>query len=104
MIVINLPEPLTFVWDPGNKEKNWIKHHVTTEEAEDTFYDDKRLLLNDIKHSDDIEERYILFGKTDKGRMLFIVFTIRKNNVRVISARDAHRKEVAFYEKAISLT
>jgi len=104
MGIVHLPEPIAFAWDKGNKEKNWIKHKVSIEEAEDAFYDTKRLLLNDIKHSDDKEERYVLFGKTEEGRMLFIAFTIRKNNIRVISARDAHKKEVAFYEKAISLT
>lgn len=102
MPVITLPEPLSFEWDKGNQEKNWLTHKVTIEEAEDAFYDEERLLINDIKHSDQWEERYILFGKSKKGKMLFIAFTIRKNKVRVISARNADKKEVKFYEKAIN--
>jgi len=104
MPIVRLPEPLKFEWNKGNETKNWIKHKVSIEEAEDAFYDKKRLLLNDIKHSGKLESRYILFGKTKKERMLFIAFTIRKTQVRVISARDAHKKEVKFYEEAISLT
>ena len=104
MTIVRLPEPLTFEWDKGNEKKNWVKHTVSIEEAEDAFYDEKRLLLNDIKHSQAFEERFILFGKTEKGRMLFIAFTVREKKVRVISARDAHKKEVKFYEKTINLT
>lgn len=100
---IILPEPIVFEWDKGNEKKNWKKHNVSIE-AEDVFYYEKRLLLNDIKHSDEDEERYVLFGKTNQGKMLFIVFTIRKNKVRVISARKADKKEVKFYEEAISIT
>lgn len=54
----------------------------------------------DIKHSEQ-EPRYILLGKTKKERVLFTVFTLRGNYVRIISARDANKKEVSFYEKAL---
>jgi uncharacterized DUF497 family protein len=105
MVIVKLPSVLSFEWDKGNEQKNWIKHKVTGEEAEEAFVYDKRLILEDTKHSE-IETRFILFGKTEKGRMLFIVYTLRNENrsVRIISARDAHRKEVAFYEKAINTT
>ncbi len=100
---IILPDLLSFEWDHGNEHKNWAKHKVTGEEAEEAFYDEKRLILEDIRHSEQ-EARYILFGKTEKKRMLFIVYTLRNGNktVRVISARDANRKEVEFYEETIS--
>ena len=71
---IALKEPISFEWDKGNEEKNWLKHNVSKIEAEDAFYDNKKLILEDIKHSEN-ESRYILMGKTQKGRMLFIVFT-----------------------------
>src|SRR5438128_8471994 len=92
MIVVKLPSVVSFEWDKGNEQKNWLKHKVTAEEA---FDDEKRLILEDTKHSEQ-EARYILFGKTDKGRMLFIIYTLRNENkkVRIISARDVNRKEV----------
>jgi uncharacterized DUF497 family protein len=103
MIMVKVPAVLSFEWDKGNEQKNWLKHKVAGEEAEEVFDDEKRLVLEDIKHSEK-EPRYILIGKTDKGRMLFIVYTLRNDNtsVRIISARDVNRKEVQFYEKALS--
>ncbi len=103
MIVVTLPSVLSFEWDKGNEQKNWLKHKVTGEEAEEAFDDDKRLILEDTKHSEK-EPRFILFGKTDKGRMLFVVYTLRNEGtkVRIISARDVNRKEVLLYEKGLS--
>jgi len=99
---IELSDVLTFEWDDGNNQKNWISHQVTTSEAEDVFYDKNRLMLPDIKHSKEGEPRHILMGTTKQARMLFIAFTISQDKVRVISARDMHRKEKILYEKAIS--
>jgi len=48
--------------------------------------------VRDITHSEN-EERYIVVGKTKNETLLFIVFTIRKNKIRVISARNLNRKE-----------
>jgi uncharacterized DUF497 family protein len=103
MVVITLPAVLSFEWDRGNEQKNWLKHKVTGEEAEEAFDDERRLILEDIKHSEK-EARYVLIGTTEKGRMLFVVYTLRNDNttVRIISARDVNRKEVQFYEKALS--
>lgn len=103
MVVVQLPDVLSFEWDKGNEQKNWLKHNVTIEETEEAFSDEKRLILEDNKHSEH-EVRYILYGKTEKGRMLFIVYAIRNKKVRVISARDTNRREVEFYEKAIDIT
>lgn len=104
MVKISLSEPFIFDWDRGNQLKNWVKHRVTVKEAEDIFYDSKCLLLEDIKHSSKEESRYILIGHTKQKRMLFIIFTIREDSLRVISARDTNRKEEDLYEKAISAT
>ena len=46
------------------------------------------------------EDRYRVLGKTDEGRMLFLVFTLRGGKIRVITARDAHKKERKAYEEA----
>jgi hypothetical protein len=104
MAVIALPEIIEFEWDSGNEQKNWIRHKVSAEEAEELFFTEEQLILEDIRHSTKHEKRYILIGKSKRGRMLFIVYTIRKRKIRIISARDADRKEVVLYEKAFNFT
>lgn len=101
MSLPKLGKILEFEWDEANEEKNWLKHRVSAKEAEDVFYYSRRLLLEDIKHSGK-EPRFILIGNTKQGRMLFIVFTTRNQRIRVVSCRDANRKEENFYEKAIN--
>ncbi|MBF0522549.1 MAG: BrnT family toxin [Candidatus Omnitrophica bacterium] len=87
-----------FQWDGGNSLKSWLKHHVSQGEAEQIFFNDPLLLVMDPRHSQD-EARYWALGYTDDDRQLFIVFTIRKNLIRVISARNMNRKEKVDYEK-----
>lgn len=87
-----------FNWDRWNTNKNWEKHQVKNQECEEAFFDSKKKLLKDVLHSDR-EERYILLGQTKLKRLLFIVFAVRKNKIRVISARDINKKEKYLYEK-----
>lgn len=86
-----------FDWDKGNIEKN-KKHDVKDKETEEPFFDEEKILYKDTLHSKK-EERFILIGRTKKGRLLYIVFTERGEKVRVISARNINKKEVAMYEK-----
>src|SRR5215216_5710603 len=102
MVVVKLPAVLSFAWDKGNEQKNWIKHKVTSEEAEEAFDDEHRMLGEDIKHSTRQEKRFILFAQTQSSRRLLIVFTMREQKVRIISARPMNRKEAIIYEKAVS--
>lgn len=85
-----------FQWDAGNSDKNWISHQVTKSECEPIFFNQPLILGNDDKHSE-IEQRYFSLGQTDDGRLLFIVSTIRKKLIRVISARDMSKKEREVY-------
>jgi uncharacterized DUF497 family protein len=89
-----------FDWDEGNTRKN-EKHGVTMAEAEQTFFNAPLLVLEDSKHSNQ-ETRFHALGKTDDKRLLHITFTVCHNRekIRVISARDMHRKERVIYEKA----
>jgi hypothetical protein len=96
--MITIKEPFRFEWDKGNKDKNWLKHRVTNEECEEVFFDKNKKILKDVLHSDK-EKRFIILGKTKKGRLLFVVFTIRNKKIRVISTRDINKKEVILYEK-----
>lgn len=82
---------IEFLWDKANIDKNQFKHQVSTSESEEVFYDDNKVILRDVFHSDK-EERYIVLGKTKKSRLLFIVFTKRNNKIRIISARDTDKK------------
>jgi uncharacterized DUF497 family protein/predicted DNA binding CopG/RHH family protein len=79
MAIVELPEVLEFDWDEGNEQKNWIKHNVSAKEAEEPFFTDEQLILEDIRHSTKLEARYILIGKSKQDRMLFIVYTFREN-------------------------
>lgn len=92
--------PLEFEWDKGNRDKNYVKHHVTDGEAEQVFIDQNRFIFKDKLHSAN-EERFRILGRTKNKRLLFIVFTIRNKKIRIISARDINRKEEGFYEKKI---
>ena len=86
-----------FDWDKGNEQKN-VKHGVTPSETEQVFLNDPLVVLDDLKHSDN-ELRFHALGQTGEGRLLHITFTIRTTMIRVISARDMHRKERAIYEQ-----
>lgn len=93
-----LNSPTDFLWDNGNKDKNLLKHHVLNEECEEVFFDQHKKIAKDVSHSH-LEKRNILIGRTKKSRLLFIVFTIRRNKIRVISARDLNKRERKIYEK-----
>ena len=90
-------KPLLFDWDNGNINKN-LKHGITDKEAEECFFDTKKRTFKDKLHSKG-EERFRVIGKTKKGRLLFIAFTIRNERIRTISARDINKKEVKLYEE-----
>ena len=87
-----------FEWDKGNINKNQIKHNVRVFECEEIFFNKSLLIFSDEKHSR-AENRYYVLGQTDLNRRLFMVFTIRKNKIRIISARDMSRKERKIYEQ-----
>ena len=90
-----------FDWDEGNSRKSLDKHGVGQSEAEQVFFNEPLLVVADVDHSLN-ETRVHALGKTDDGRTLHITFTLRQSSllIRVISARDMHRKERAIYEQA----
>jgi len=87
-----------FLWDRGNIHKNLIKHNVENWECEQMFFNRPLLVLDDLKHSAS-EKRWAAFGKTDTERFLVVVFTKRKDLIRVISARDMNKRERKFYNE-----
>jgi len=93
-----IQECIGFQWDDGNSEKNWILHQVSQSECEQLFFNKPLIIGDDIKHSQ-TEKRWFLLGQTDSRRLLFVVFTIRDQLIRVISARDMNKKERRFYNE-----
>jgi len=93
-----LPEPREFDWDENNEIKIWEGHKVSAKECEQFFFN-QTLTAKDVEHSGN-EPRYLALGETDSGRKLFVVFTIREDRIRVISARDLTRKERLQYDQA----
>jgi uncharacterized DUF497 family protein len=98
--MIILEKVAGFDWDAGNARKN-DRHGVAMAEAEQVFFNVPVLMLPDSAHSQS-EPRYHALGRTIDGRRLHISFTLRGDGklIRVISARDMHRKERAHYEQA----
>jgi len=96
----NLTDITGFDWDEGNARKN-EKHNVSMAEAEQVFFNAPLLVLEDSKHSNR-EPRFHALGKSDENRLLHITFTLRQTGkkIRIISARDMHKKERVIYEKA----
>lgn len=96
--MITIKQPVEFEWDDGNQDKSWHKHKVSTQEAEEVFFDGTKKILKDLIHSQD-EDRYLLLGSTKENRKLFVVFTLRSDKVRIISARDLNKKEQQLLRK-----
>jgi hypothetical protein len=87
-----------FEWDEGNSQKNWAKHGVSRSECEQVFFNLPFVVADDQKHSH-YEPRFYMLGQTDRGRKLFVVFTIRGSLIRVISARDMNSTERRIYDE-----
>jgi len=88
-----------FEWDIGNLT-HIEQHNVSPDEAEEVFSDNNNIWKEDVGHSTSSEKRFLVIGKTEKGRLLYQIFTRRENKIRVISSRDAHKKkEIALYEE-----
>jgi uncharacterized DUF497 family protein len=86
-----------FEWDKHNAVKIWNKHHVTPSECEQIFFNLPIVIASDEKHSRK-EKRYYALGQTDLKRFLFVAFTVRKDRIRIISARNMNRKERKVYQ------
>ncbi|MBU1104969.1 MAG: BrnT family toxin [Patescibacteria group bacterium] len=88
-----------FDWDEGNSDKNFLKHGISCSECEEVFFNVPVLFFYDKTHSQ-TEDRFIALGTTGTTLNLFISFTIRKEKLRVISARIQSKKERRiFYEE-----
>ena len=98
--MIDLSHIEGFQWDEGNGRKSIEKHDVSQGEAEQVFFNEPLLIVEDVSHSVG-ELRLHALGRTDARRLLHLTFTLRGGGrlIRVISARAMHRKERARYEQ-----
>lgn len=87
-----------FEWSNGNLE-HIKKHDVSYIECEEVFFN-KPLIVNDDETHSQTEERFRVYGRTNKNRLLEMIFTIRNNKIRVISARDQNKKERKEFQEA----
>ena len=85
-----------FDWDSGNSPKLWERHKVTPGECEQVFFAEPLLIAPDVRHSQ-MERRWAALGRTAEGRALAVVFTLRGEWIRPLSARDMNRKERRLY-------
>jgi uncharacterized DUF497 family protein len=89
---------LLFEWDPNKARRNLEIHGVSFDEASTAFKDPLSLTIRDPLHSDE-EDRFILIGNSGRDRLLVVVHTERGENIRIISARKATKKERKQYEE-----
>jgi uncharacterized protein len=87
----------SFEWDKDNSEKITTKHDVTPVECEQVFFNLPVIAGDDEKDSE-TENRFYVLGQTDSRRLLFLVFTVRNDKLRVISARGMNKKERRVYQ------
>ena len=91
--------PLGFEWDENKSRANLAKHGVSFEEAATVFGDPLSSTIPDPAHSQ-AEDRFVILGQSHRGKLLVVVHTGRGDNIRVISARRASKREHKQYEEA----
>jgi uncharacterized DUF497 family protein len=88
---------LSYEWDPAKARANFAKHGVRFADAVTVLEDDLALTMRDP--SSDEEERWITLGRNSLGRLIVVIYTWRRDNVRLISARPATAREKSQYEE-----
>ncbi|HPO63063.1 MAG TPA: BrnT family toxin [Candidatus Kapabacteria bacterium] len=89
-----------FEWHNEKNELNQKKHNISFQEAITIFEDPLAIYKPDTEHSD-FEERSYIIGKSNKNKLIVVSFTERQNNIRIITARLATKKEIRNYENQI---
>lgn len=91
---------MVFEWDPEKATANVAKHGVSFSEAAMMFADANALDGPDVRRSAD-QARFLRLGRSALGNVLIVAYTLRSSRngetIRIISARQASRKESAAY-------
>jgi uncharacterized DUF497 family protein len=96
--MLKLSQIIGFDWNKWNIDKNWIKHKIKAEECEQIFFNQPLIIYPDLNHSEKEKRSYAL-GRTIEDKLLFVVFSIRKEKIRIISAHKMNKKEQKIYEQ-----
>ena len=89
---------MKYEWDENKAIKNLAKHGVSFAEAKTIFDDPIYVDFYDLDHSED-EERYLIVGESNRGRLLIVSYTERRESIRIISAREVTKSERETYEE-----
>ncbi len=89
---------LRFEWDETKAAANLEKHGIDFVEAQTVLVDPQSLTIYDEAHSEE-EDRFIDIGYSIFGRLLVVVYTERKDRIRIISSRLATTNEQAAYDQ-----
>jgi uncharacterized DUF497 family protein len=92
---------LKFEWDPPKAKANQRKHEVAFKEAATVFRDPMSITFYDPDHSEE-EDRFMTVGFSTMGRLLMVAHTERRDQIRIISARELTRVERKAYEEEIN--
>jgi uncharacterized protein len=89
---------MIFDWDTNKAAKNLSKHQVSFDEAKTVFDDPLYIDFYDPDHSE-AEERYLIVGRSNQGKILIVSYTEREDSIRIISARKVTKAERKVYEE-----
>ncbi len=89
---------MEFEWDENKATNNLSKHGVAFDEARTVFDDSLYVDFYDPDHSE-YEQRYLIIGQSEKGHLLIVSYTERRNSIRLISAREVTKRERKSYEE-----
>lgn len=89
---------MQFEWNKNKAVKNLSKHGVSFEEAKTVFDDPLYVDFYSPEHSES-EERYLIVGESDRGRLLIVSYTERGDVIRLIGAREVTQTEREAYEE-----
>ena len=92
---------MIYEWDPEKAKRNLRKHGVSFEEAATVFLDPLAMTYPDPDHSNE-EDREVTIGYSASQRLLFVSHIQRSNRTRIISAREATRRERKQHEESSS--
>ena len=89
---------MKYEWDENKAVKNLAKHGVSFSEAKTIFDDPLYVDFYDLDHSE-AEERYLIVGESNRGRLLIVSYTERRTSIRIITAREVTKSEREAYEE-----
>ena len=87
---------MKYQWDKNKATSNLQKHGIEFADAVSVFSDELAITIPENRFD---EERFVTIGMDAFGRILVIVFTWRSEEIRLISARLAERRERKQYEE-----